>query len=203
MANAIVEITTQLLSTDPPRDWCTNTLHFTGPADPVSDAQFLALTDAIRNTWFATSGTYQRYGTSGGKVVAYKQSDPLPRPERSASMYTPTTWATGVFQPRQVSLVVSMFAGRNLRRSRGRIYLPPNSAWSLSDRPSTALQTSALGTLTAISAAAVAVSPAWVLSVYSAADNQYKAVTDTWCNDTWDIQRRRGLRESARQTHHF
>ena len=196
---AIVEVTTQLLSTDPPKDYCVSHFHFnTGAASP-SPANWQALTDAIKGVWFATSGVPQHYGANGGKVVAYNMADPKPRPEKAVSSYTPGSWMTSVSWPRQVALCVSFYAQRNLKNQRGRIFLPINNQWSpIGERPSSATQNSACQLIKSLYDATLALTPSWTLDVYSKVQDQSYAITNVWCNDVWDTQRRRAPKETTR-----
>lgn len=195
--NVIVEITTQLLSTDAPRDYCTNTLHYnTGGSLTTATAQ--ALADAIKTVWFANSGTWTRYGTNGGKVIVYDQAAAKPRPELAVSLYTPAGWATSVSLPRQVSLCLSFFCQRNLKRLRGRIYLPVNPNWNAGERPNNLTMTNALAVGTQLKTVTTALVPRWDQTVRSEVLDDSNVVDNWWVNDVWDIQRRRAPKESTR-----
>jgi len=197
--NVRVEITTQLLSADPPRDWCTNTLSFNTASSSVSAAQYQALTDAIKGVWFATSGTGVFYGSNGGKVIAYNRADPLPRVERGVSLYTPGTWQSSQSNPRQLCTCVSFYSFRNLKRQRGRIYLAWNNNYSPSgERLTSPYRTSAVNTIKNIYSACAALTPVWLLTVHSDVVDTDFPVDHAWCNDIPDTQRRRSPKEAAR-----
>lgn len=199
--NAIVEITTQYLATDPPRDLMTNHLSFNSTSTGVTPANWQTLTDTIKNAWFSVSGAWTHYDTHGGKVVAYDRAQPKPRPEAAVSTYTPSTWASTVTTPRQIALVVSMYAVRNLPRQRGRVFLPFHSDWSpAGERPGAPVRTAAMALLHQIAASCQALTPEWTLAVYSAKTDQNNGVTNIWCNDVWDTQRRRTPKETTRST---
>jgi hypothetical protein len=167
----------------------------------VADGDFLELVTAIKTKWFATSGTTMYYGDMGGTVIAYNRADALPRPERAAISYTPGSWQAGVPGPRQLSICASFYSDRNLKRQRGRIYLPLSGLMSIpNEKPSSANLDRVNALMVAINDAAVALSPSWSHTVHSTVDNVDRVVTNYWCNDVWDIQRRRAQRESARHT---
>ena len=197
--NVEVEITTQLLSADLARDWCVNTIHFNTTSTTVTNAQFQALSDAIKGVWFATSGAWFIYGTNGGSVKVYNLADPKPRPEKGYSTYTPGSWMTTVAWPRQTCLCVSFYSQRNLKSLRGRVYMPLNSgATPVGERPGLSLRTQMAGTIKQLYTVANGLTPSWQLSVHSQKLDQDAGISNIWCNDTWDIQRRRGLRETTR-----
>jgi hypothetical protein len=197
-ANAIVEITTQYLATDPPRDFFTNHLSFQTDAAAPADADYQALANSVKNSWFNPGTGKLNWQSNGGYVNAYNRADPKPRPERGHAVYTPGTWATVVPGPRQIALVASFYSARNLKRQRGRIYIPTNSGFGYGQRPDSASMSQAVGLIKAIAAGAAALTPVWILSVWSSIDNQNRAVTNVWCNDVWDTQRRRSPKETTR-----
>jgi hypothetical protein len=197
--NAIVEVTTQILSTDAPRDYCVNHLSFQTGASTASDTDFQNLCVAIKGVWFATTGSFMHWGDRGGKVVAYNRADGLPRPERGFIAYVPGSWATTSPGPRQISLCTSFYSLRNIKRYRGRCYLPPTAQYTYTDRPNALNLTYALALFTQIDTAVGALTPSWDQAVWSTVDNTNRVVTNWWCNDTWDVQRRRQPKETTRQ----
>jgi hypothetical protein len=198
--NAIVEITLQVLSTDAPHEYVTNTFAASSGAPSVTTAQWQALTDAVLNVWKLSPGAH--WGYSGCKITinAYDRADAKPRPEKGHSVYSPGTWNTDTNQARQVALAISFYSGRNLKRSRGRLYLIPLNNAGASERPSVSVRTAAMGLVTATASAILALTPAWSFAVYSTADGATKPITNYWVNDVWDTQRRRVPKETVRNT---
>lgn len=195
---AIVEITTQMVLADIPRDFCTNTLHFNTGSSSVSAANWQALTDALKGVWFATTGSHQHYGSNGGKIVAYDVADAHPRPEKAVTTYTPGTWEGARNNPPQVTICSSFYSGRNLPRLRGRIYVPLNNAYSVAFRPTAPQMSQTIALANNLNVAAIALTPSWALGIYSKAANSFNPATNFWCNDVWDTQRRRAPKETTR-----
>jgi hypothetical protein len=100
--------------------------------------------------------------------------------------------------PREVALCLSFYSVNNTRRWRGRVYVPMfllASGAQIGARP-TSIQRDKLGALATIFAAVDGANGQWC--VYSPTDDQNYPVTDWWCDDEWDTQRRRGLRSTTR-----
>jgi hypothetical protein len=196
--NGIVEVTTQLLAGDPPKDWCVNHYSVNSGSTSVTLANWQALADAVKNWHFATTGTRTLYYQCGGNVKVYDRADPKPRPEKGFSTYTPSTWQTATGMPPTVALCASFYSVRNLKRQRGRVYLPVNTNWNAGARPNTLTMTNALAYITGLNAALIALVPSWGISVHSTIDNFDYVADHFWVNDTYDTQRRRGPKESTR-----
>lgn len=200
--HAIVEVTIQCKSTDTPRDWMTNTVSFNSGAPTVTTAQWQALADAVKGVWFATSGSWVHYGNSfGGKVVCYDRADATPRAEKAVSIFTPGTWATTINFPRQIACCLSFYSLRNLKRQRGRVYLPPSNSMTVVDGIGTAQMNQFLGLGTQLATVAGALTPVWTHEVWSVAGDTDHPVSNYWVNDVWDTQRRREPKESTRVVH--
>jgi hypothetical protein len=200
-ADAIVEITTQILSNDVPKDFTVTHLSYFTTATTVADADFQALANAVKNLWFATGGTATHYGTNGGNVKIYSRADAKPRPVRGLATFVPSTWMTTVPGPRQISLCASMYSSRNIKRWRGRIYLPINPSWGFGNRPDASAMTQASNLVKQLAAVAVALTPVWTLAVWSGMDNANRAITAGWIDDVWDTQRRRVPKATTRTTY--
>jgi|SRR3954468_486110 hypothetical protein len=109
---------------------------------------------------------------------------------------------TGLFPagttPRELCLCLSYYADTNRPRRRGRLYLPMFMVGGAAGlRPTTTQQTTAGGIVPVLSGLG-GIDVDWV--VWSRRDNAAHTVTNWYVNDEWDIQRRRGLRETARIT---
>ena len=158
----------------------------------VTDAETLV------NDWMvAFKGWASAVATSQITVKAYDVSRPKPNYPLFERTDNP-----GVAQPsttvRELSLCLSFYAGNNVKRRRGRLYLPANWMSSTSNvtvRPGAAIIGKA-AELVPLLTALGGVDVDW--SVWSSVDGSARAVTDWWVDNEWDIQRRRGLRGSSR-----
>lgn len=120
------------------------------PGDVSRDKVTMTVHHQVNTTWVAGDPGYQSHANevlalfqgadpsySGVslwpnrvlEVRVYDLSDAKPRPERAFATHTPTTPDPGTGSgPRQLAVVLSFFAGRNLPRYRGRIYCGPLSS---------------------------------------------------------------------------
>src|SRR3954454_9547438 len=102
--------------------------------------------------------------------------------------------------PREVALCLSFYAGNNVKRRRGRVYIP--MAWGttspsdMSARPSSGTRSLIASKYPPLFTGLGGLDVDW--SVWSELDHAHHAVTDWWIDDEWDIQRRRGLRGTTR-----
>jgi len=200
VTNGLIEVQTQVLVGDTPRDFVVNHLAVGVDTGPIGTGSWQALADAIKNTWINTTG---HWGYTNNKitVLAYDFADAKPRPEKASSVYTPGTWQSADSNARQVALCVSFYSLRNLKRSRGRVFLcPTNNVSSYAGRPTTTNMNGAIDLIKGVNTAIGALTPSWYQTIHSIADNNFKAVTNWWCDDSWDIQRRRKLKATTRVT---
>lgn len=98
---------------------------------------------------------------------------------------------------REVALCLSFYAGTNQPRRRGRLYVPMvvTGSTTVGLRP-TGTHQSKVAELATICKDLGGVDIDW--SVWSTRDQQAHAVTNWWVDNEWDVQRRRGLRPTAR-----
>lgn len=174
-----------------PRDRYVNTIHFDRPLGMPSDPDQIC---ADLNALFLAS-----WYVSPREITSklYAVGGPPPHfPEGEATSNPGVAPATnGV---REVALCLSYYAERNLPRQRGRLYLPAVSAGlsTGATRPSVANMDKAL-TLADGLAAIGGADIDW--GVYSPTTQQFRATTNCWVDDEWDIIRSRGLRPSTRR----
>lgn len=165
-----------------PRDEVAITPHFFG-----DDAQGLA--NALKTNLIGNVGA-----TVAFKIKLYDAQKPPPSypiatAEQTATAHTSTA-------PREVCLCLSYYSTWNRPSYRGRLYIPHLIfAGSLGLRPTPAQRDAVLAFRTVFTTGLPA-SHNWV--VYSKKLGQSFGVTNTWCDDEWDIQRSRGLRGTAR-----
>jgi hypothetical protein len=87
---------------------------------------------------------------------------------------------------------------RSTPRRRGRIYLGPLSTTQVgSVRPTGALMAQVVAFGQAIAQVGTASNVTWMMK--SSVDNSYHKIESVWCDDSWDTQRRRGLKPTTRQ----
>lgn len=100
---------------------------------------------------------------------------------------------------RDVAMCLSYFATNNRPRTRGRIYVPCSLAGITpsSSRPSAANQTRVSDLATVLAAMG---GSEYIWAVWSRVDRVARNVTDWWVDNSWDSQRRRGLRGTSRTT---
>jgi hypothetical protein len=172
-----------------PRDRIAITPHFNDSAS--GNAQTLA--DDLA-TKFST------YTTNNREIVVkvYRATQPKPNPPlaiatRNAGL-TPASPGN-----REVALCLSYYATNNVKRRRGRLYIPAFflTTGALGVRP-TSTQRTDLGQIVTILQDSGPASIKWC--VYSRKDAAAYNVTDWWADDEWDSQRRRGLRPTTRST---
>lgn len=207
-----------------PEDAVVNTMHFEGDEGLglTDDETWDDLKDGLINrivTFYQSIGTtFSSILSGNGVVKLYNPRDPslpgAPRIPRDSLGFTFTP-STGASLPAEVALCLSYSgaaeSGVNMRRRRGRIFLGPISASSISSgtaplndaRPSLALRN---GILANFDVMATGVSGAARLAVYSPTgdptnanvDASWTDVTIAWIDDAWDTIRKRGAAPSSR-----
>jgi len=100
--------------------------------------------------------------------------------------------------PRELALCLSFYAGNNIKRRRGRLYIP--AIWGVTtgtpaERPSTTNMNNVAALVPALTELG-GVDVDW--SVWSGVDKVARAVTNWWVDNEWDVQRKRGLRGTTR-----
>jgi hypothetical protein len=114
--------------------------------------------------------------------------------------------ATAASLPSEVALCLSFYAGRNLPRRRGRVYIGPlltmaaftDSTTTGIVRPSDSLRTAMTASAKTLQASAVTAGLRWC--VLSQSDSNLKDITAGWVDNAFDTQRRRGEDASSRMT---
>lgn len=171
------------------RDQLVNTFHFNVlSASPDYNALCTDLATIMAN-WFDVPRQV--------RAVAYEVAGPPPHyPVGEALLSSGVAPASG--RPREVALCLSYYAERNVKRRRGRIFLPVGAyiSTTMSGRPDAALMTKTLNLGTSLSGLGGA-NVDWV--VYSRLDIEHRKVTNVWVDNEWDTVRSRGLRGTSRQ----
>jgi hypothetical protein len=171
-----------------PRDRMTITPHFkTSGASPSVGTLTNDLATAL-DTWLA--------GLREVVVKAYDAEHVKPNPPQAvATKHAGLTPASP--GPRETSLCLSYYAGSNVPRRRGRLYIPAIfiAGGALPVRPTTTHQSS-LSQFADMFKNLGGVDVDWC--VWSRRDSAAHSVTNWFVDDDWDTQRRRGLRPTSR-----
>jgi len=171
------------------RDAIVNTLHF-DDAGALSDPEGLAgdLADIFLAGWTysATQTTVKFY------EVGTPPNYPVATVIRNEGAFVDSQG------PREVALCLSYYSERNLPSRRGRIYLCIAQATnhSYGRRPQVSQRAAALALASAFAGLGGA-DVDWV--VYSPKTGQHWDVTHAWCDDEWDVMRKRGLKATTRE----
>lgn len=146
-------------------------------------------------TLFSTFRT-QMAGFNRCRVRAYNMSHEPPRlPVGEKVLTIAGTSAPG---PREVALCLSYYAGVNQPRRRGRMFIGPWAAASMSERPVQG-QLDNLLTLADGIAGLGGINVQWVQ--HSPTTGEFHNVTKSWVDNEWDTVRSRGLRGLTRSEH--
>lgn len=140
-------------------------------------------------------------GTTQLSVTAYRIGTPPPN-YPLATKASPTTGAiASPACPPELAVCLSFFAVNNRPRHRGRLYLPAwaagvtNTQAGLVVPPSTRTKVGGLvdsfGSLGGVNVD---------FGVWSDRDNAFRKATNWFVSDAWAVQRRRGIKETARTT---
>lgn len=191
------------VSTLLPRDVMVTTAHYQDQQGTKSPAQ--AATD-----WGAAMLTYLTLSNAGGTVKIYLEdfnpaAPHVPLAVANFGVQTNFFVAAG---PRELGLCLSYYATQNTKRYRGRNYIPYSWIYSnmvskpttVAERPTAGMIGSALAFHSIVLRANN--TAGWVHGVASHVDKALRLTTDYWVDDEWDIQRRRGLKGTTRQTAH-
>jgi hypothetical protein len=176
--------------TDFPRDHLICTLNFnhTGPTEDLDGlcSDLIAVWDTV---WLTTGATPPM------RVRSYDNEGAPPVFPNGGAELNWGAAAVASASPREVALCLSYYSERNLPRRRGRVYLPMAHEAGLTNRPSATIRNRAI-TLGQAFADLGGLDVDW--EVWSPTDQAGMSVSNTWCDDEWDTQRRRGLRATTR-----
>jgi hypothetical protein len=177
-----------------PADYNVNVLYVTTDSIPSDAAWQTCLTSII-----AAYTADVELAFSNFLLKVYNMADPTPRPIIATKQ---TLGGASVAGPHEVALCLSYYSGRNLPRTRGRIYLGPFQGSIVAVATPNAVTISDLITLgTSIHAAFAALGGSW--AIHSVKDNTFLPITNTWVDNAWDTQRRRGMKATSRTLHAF
>jgi len=199
------------------KDLFVNTFYFNALSD--SSADFPALALAV-NTFYTADppttalalSTYLSGLADGstGVTKIYNMSHAEPRvPVYTLPVGGATFGTTGGNLPSEVAACLS-YEGTGgtdvpIRRRRGRVYIGPlmqtanaSTSASIEATVASAVQDSITQCAQMMRTAALAAGATW--AVYSPTNNAAYPIYKVWCDNAFDIQRRRGIKPSARTT---
>ena len=182
-----------------PRNRYSHTLHFEHVSGGLFD------TDLENMCADLVELAQTRYGDVTGEFLckAY-DTDAKPNYPR-ASVVVNSGVAHACNSPREVALCLS-YSGPNRgnKSERGRMYLSPSiglTGMPLGERPTPTALSYALKWYTEPNESLPDIGGIdWKFGVYSPTYKKFRQTTQAWVNDEWDTQRRRGLRESHRES---
>lgn len=168
--------------------------------NPVMDVHTVVDAQSLVDNWMTAFKSWSGMSTTSQITIkAYDVEHAEPNPPMYERTDNPGV-AAGVSSPREIAVCLSFFAGANVKRHRGRLFVP--FFWlfataALSDRPSQTVRDK-VGALSGVLAALGGANVDWV--VWSGVDRVARKVSDWYVDDEWDTQRRRGLRPTARSS---
>lgn len=188
-----------------PEDVFTNSLAFIRPAgdtlvDFAADVAALWRSEFLSAVGAGTSvASYMGKQLSGDILYKfYDLSLPAPRFPLIIPGDMPP-FSTAQQEPSEVALCVSLVAGQNLPRQRGRIYVGPwAQSAGVNGRPGTGVITALAQGMEDFRTAVEGSLLGRSLTVLSQADGEMNIVTGGWVDNSWDTQRRRGEASTAR-----
>jgi hypothetical protein len=175
------------------RDRHTQTFYLQADWEPVLDEAPENLAQDAANLWAAHNVGLTGY--TGFECRIYDLGDTEPR-EPKAIRFAAQSGASAP-GPGEIALCLSYYAGRNVPRLRGRMYMGPFAAGSIAERPADGLMDDFTALATGIGNLG-GVNVDWVQ--YSPTTGLFSKVTNAWVDDEWDTQRSRGAKPTKRLT---
>jgi len=182
-----------------PRDRFVSKFHMEHVTGAIVDTDLQNMCNDIAALW----QTRLANATHEVDVKAY-DTDAVPNyPRAHTVVNSGSVWP--LLKPREIALCLS-YAGPNRgnKNERGRMYLYPQlvaALDNLTQRPTTPQLTWALEWYSKPNESFPDLGGVdWKFGVWSRTLKKFRQTTQAWVNDDWDVQRRRGLRESTRQS---
>jgi hypothetical protein len=182
-----------------PRNRISNTVHFSHVVGSQSDDQLRSMCEDLVEMY------QTRYGVATKEILckAYDVDAKPNYPRAEVIVNVGQVWTQNY--PRELALVLSFCAEQRGNRSeRGRVYLNPLMAGGVVApglRPAATQLDWALKFYTEPNASFPDIGGVdWQFGVWSSTYGQFTKSLQAWVNDDWDVQRRRGLRETTRVT---
>jgi hypothetical protein len=190
-----------------PEDAVVNTFHFSGTTAKDDDsipARLIAFYNtvapsAVNSVGYYLSNMLSRAANSA-EVRVYDMGDAKPR-EPAVTKWALDDLGGSSWFPNEVAACLSFYAGRNIPRRRGRIYIGPLST-NAGEADLTAgdmrLTTDFRNTLVLAAGALRSPTAGSSWCTHSTVDGGYYPVTAGWVDNAFDTQRRRGKDPTAR-----
>lgn len=186
---------------DVARDYCVNDVyHLVGTGIIFGGADFQNHANQIltlfRGANTGSGTTFQLYATRGLLVKVYDMGDPTPRVPKATASHTPTTWQTAGLAPREIACCLSYY-GTNpgIPSQRGRIYIGPFLATDMAETVGGTIQSQ----LVDLGHGLFDIGGENVKHVvHSPTKKTDTTVVNYWCNDLWDVIRKREQKEQNR-----
>lgn len=158
----------------------------------LTDADALCedLADGLTNLWGSREVHVKAYDAQGDKPV-YPIGDAI-RNEGQTPVST---------VPRELAVCLSFYAGRNVPRQRGRLYIPAQAVVTQAQigvRPPLTTLSVSLQQWVDLFANLGGVDIDW--GVYSPTTDQFHKMSAWWVDDEWDIMRSRGQKSTDRHS---
>ncbi len=192
-------------STDIPRDFITNTVHFDTKAFDINASlvtNWESIANDLRNM-FRDTRNYIPAGY-GVEVKVYDLDQPQPRPIKHHAPWVAYAQASGLGSPREVALCLSFRGNTSTKRTRGRIYVGPYNTTAGNERPTLAMQNNVLALATGLANIGSTNVDWCVRSTFPivAGDmgGTMHEVQASWVDNEYDTVRSRGLRGTSRVT---
>lgn len=172
----------------------------TGSAEIDPDGILTAVQDFYR----ALTALYpSTIAQTGHELKIYELPGVQPNYPIFELAWTFSSAPSGATGPAEIALCASFqgprVPGQPQSRRRGRIYIGPlDSTVSAGARPNTTTMETINDAAAAFHADILALTGHF-WAVWSAIDEEPVAITNGWCDNAWDVQRRRGLDPSARE----
>jgi hypothetical protein len=175
-----------------PRDAIVCTLNFNNTGGIFTSEDWDGLCEDLAEVW----DTYWFTGDAPKITVkAYDNEGTPPVYPAGEFIRNPTATPPNSTWPREIALCLSYYSERNVPRRRGRVYLPWNVKGTPGGRPSSTQRSDAIA-MGGHFADLGGVDIDW--EVWSPTSSAGMQVSNTFVDDEWDTQRRRGLRSTTR-----
>ena len=196
------QVTVQVRSGDPLKDYTVNVVHHTIDTGIVwGDPDYQNHANQVRDAFVNghASDGFPVFGVYTNRVVTvkvYALADAEPRPVKAISVHTPAVMESAQLGPRSIALCLSFYSDRNLPSTRGRIYIGPWLNSAMGEVPAVNFQQELLNLGHALfDVGGENVSH----TVWSPTHQSTSVVKHYWCNDVWDVVHSRLPKELHRE----
>jgi hypothetical protein len=135
------------------------------------------------------------------KVQLYKLGPGPSGPPMATAELNPTAYRD-TFAPPQAAITLSFYGDRNVKRERGRLYIPPAltgiTAANTASKVVAAATRTKVGALAPVFAGLGGINVDWI--VWSRVAQAATKVQNWWVDDSWDVIRSRKISATARTT---